>query len=120
MLSLAFLPLLLLGGLAGGWATVGHVGSAVLGACLVELLFSRFERNSWAWPSSAALSGLIVAFVLGPETPRRLTLAVGALATTSKYLFATHRWHAFNPAALALLVSIPLLADRSELVGCAG
>jgi Na+-translocating ferredoxin:NAD+ oxidoreductase RnfD subunit len=83
VLSLAFMPLLLLGGLAGGWATLGHVGSAVFGACLVDLLFSRIERHRWAWPSSAALSGLIVAFVLGPETPWARTLAIGALATTS-------------------------------------
>jgi Na+-translocating ferredoxin:NAD+ oxidoreductase RnfD subunit len=117
VLSLAFLPLLVVGGLAGGWATLGQVGSAVLGACLVDLLVSRIVRNRWTWPTSAALSGLIVAFVLGPETPWTRTLAIGALATASKYLFATRRWHAFNPAALALLVSIPLFGTGQSWWG---
>jgi Na+-translocating ferredoxin:NAD+ oxidoreductase RnfD subunit len=109
-LSLVFLPLLgLAGAAAGGWSVVApHVAAALLGAALAELLIVRVERGSLFWPSSALLSGLIVAFVLGPETPRLTTVAVGTLATASKYVLRTRRGQIFNPAGLALLAAIPL------------
>jgi Na+-translocating ferredoxin:NAD+ oxidoreductase RnfD subunit len=114
-LAAIFVPLLALAGTAAGWqAALPHVAAALLGACLVDLLVARIEADAWCWPTSALLSGLIVAFVLGPETPRAVTLAVGALATASKHALKTRRRHVFNPAALALLVSIPLFGtDQS-------
>jgi thiamine biosynthesis lipoprotein len=36
------------------------------------------------------------------------TAGVSFLATLGKHLFSTERWHIFNPAALALLVAVPL------------
>jgi Na+-transporting NADH:ubiquinone oxidoreductase subunit NqrB len=51
---------------------------------------------------------MIVAFVLGPETPHVMTAAVAILATLSKHLIAIDRKHIFNPAGLALLVSVPV------------
>jgi Na+-translocating ferredoxin:NAD+ oxidoreductase RnfD subunit len=107
-LTLAFLPLLLLGGLAEGWGVVPHVLSAVAGACLIELIATRLDRQAWHWPSSAMLSGLIVAFVLEPQQPWVVALAIGALANASRQILVTRRGHVFNPAALALLISIPL------------
>jgi Na+-translocating ferredoxin:NAD+ oxidoreductase RnfD subunit len=118
LLTVVFLPLLALGGATLGWTTVAaHVGSAVAGACLAELLALRVRHVAWRWPSSALLSGLIVAFVLGPETPWAVTLIVGALATFSKHLLRTRRGHIFNPAALALLLSIPLFATAQSWWG---
>jgi Na+-translocating ferredoxin:NAD+ oxidoreductase RnfD subunit len=109
LLTLLFVPLLLVAGEGHGWAAVlPHVASAVAGACLVDLLVSRFVRHTWFWPSGALLSGLIVAFVLGPETPWAATFTIGALATASKHVCEYRRVHVFNPAGLALLVSIPL------------
>jgi Na+-translocating ferredoxin:NAD+ oxidoreductase RnfD subunit len=89
----------------------------VAGACLMELLIVRFEGGRLGWPSSALLSGLIVAFVLGPETHWAITVCVGTLATISKHLLTTRRWHMFNPAALALLVSIPLFGTAQSWWG---
>jgi len=109
LLTLVFVPLLFLGGMANGWSVVlPHVLSAVAGACLIDLAAARIERRAWHWPSSAILSGLIVAFVLEPQQPWSATLAVGALANASRQMFVTRRGHIFNPAALALLVSIRL------------
>jgi Na+-translocating ferredoxin:NAD+ oxidoreductase RnfD subunit len=115
LLLLVFVPLLVLAARAAGWETaLRHVGIAVGAACLVELLALEQRKLPWRFPSSALLSGLIVAFVLGPETPPLITLIVGALATASKHLIATRRGHLFNPAALALLVSVPVFAtDQS-------
>jgi Na+-translocating ferredoxin:NAD+ oxidoreductase RnfD subunit len=114
-LLLAFAPLLLLGARAEGWqAALPHVLMAVAGACAVDLVALRIRRGAWGWPTSALLSGLIVGFVLGPETPPMVTFAVGVLASASKYLLATRRGHIFNPAALALWLSVVLAAtDQS-------
>jgi Na+-translocating ferredoxin:NAD+ oxidoreductase RnfD subunit len=117
-LSLAFIPLLLLGGIADGFSlVVPHVLAAVVGACAMELLIARLDRRALGIPSSALLSGLIVAFVLGTDTPAGVTACVAALATISKHLLATRRGHVFNPAALALLASIPLFATGQSWWG---
>jgi Na+-translocating ferredoxin:NAD+ oxidoreductase RnfD subunit len=104
-----FLGLFALGASAVGWSiALPHLLVAVLGASLTELAIKRWDRRPLAWPSSAILSGMIVGFVLGPTTPHVVTAAIGILATLGKHLFATDRWHMFNPAGLALLVSVPL------------
>src|SRR5919199_31289 len=82
----------------------------IVGACATELLAWLLLQRRPAWPTSALLSGAIVACVLAPETPLVVTAFVGVLATASKHLLATARGHIFNPAALALLLSIPLFA----------
>ncbi len=118
LLGAVFLPLLVLAGTAAGWgAALPHVAVALAGACLVELLVTWAGQGTWRWPSSALLSGLIVAFVLEPQTPWAVTFAVAGLATASKYLLATRRGHVFNPAALALLVSIPLFGTGQSWWG---
>jgi Na+-translocating ferredoxin:NAD+ oxidoreductase RnfD subunit len=113
-----FVGLFALGAAAVGWpAAVPHMLTAVLGASLTELAVWRFDGRRLGWPSSAILSGMIVGFVLGPATPWAVTAAVGILATLTKHLFATQRWHLFNPAALALLVSIPLFGTGQSWWG---
>jgi Na+-translocating ferredoxin:NAD+ oxidoreductase RnfD subunit len=113
-----FLVLFGLGGAAIGWsAALPHVLAAVLGASLTELVIARFDRRPLAWPSSAVLSGMIVGFVLDPFTPLAVTAVVGILATLSKHLLARKRWHAFNPAGLALLVSVPLFGTGQSWWG---
>jgi Na+-translocating ferredoxin:NAD+ oxidoreductase RnfD subunit len=90
---------------------------AVLGASLTELVARRFARRAAAFPSSAILSGMIVGFVLDPVTPLAVTAGVSILATLGKHLFATERWHIFNPAALALLVAVPLFGTGQSWWG---
>jgi Na+-translocating ferredoxin:NAD+ oxidoreductase RnfD subunit len=112
------LPLAALAAGAVGWqAAVPHLATAVIGACLVDLVAARMGRNGWRWPTSAFLSGLIVGFVLGPEQSWIITLAVGGLATASKYLVRTGRGHILNPAAVALLISVPLYGTTQSWWG---
>ena len=118
LLLLVFLPLLLVAGSAQGWpATLPHVAAAVAGAVAVDLLVAGLTLRPAFWPSGALLSGLIVAFVLGPETGWAATLLVGALATTSKHLLRWRRRQVFNPAAVALLVAVPLFATGQSWWG---
>jgi Na+-translocating ferredoxin:NAD+ oxidoreductase RnfD subunit len=113
-----FLVLFGVAAAGAGWQTVTpHVLLAVAGAMLSEWVVGCFDRRPWRWPSSAVLSGMIVAFVLGPATTWPQTVAIGILATLSKYLFATSRWHLFNPAALALAVSVPLFGTGQSWWG---
>ena len=101
-----------------GWSSaLPHMTAAVLGASITELLVQRFDRRPLRWPSSALLSGTIVGFVLSQATPWPVTAAVGILATVSKYFLRTARGHVFNPAALALLVSVPLFATGQSWWG---
>jgi Na+-translocating ferredoxin:NAD+ oxidoreductase RnfD subunit len=117
-LLIVFVALLGLAGTTAGWSiALPHLVAAVAGACLMELLIARFDGRHLGWPSSALLSGLIVAFVLDPVTLWPVTACVGMLATISKHLIATRRWHVFNPAALALLISIPLFATGQSWWG---
>jgi Na+-translocating ferredoxin:NAD+ oxidoreductase RnfD subunit len=113
-----FLGLFALGGNAVGWSIAApHMLVAVLGASLTELAVRRFDRGPLAFPSSAILSGMIVAFVLGPETPHAVTVAVGILATLSKHILTSDRWHIFNPAGLALLLSVPVFGTGQSWWG---
>ena len=117
-LAFIFLPLLIVAGTGLGWpAVLPHVAAAVAGACLVDLLIVAIGRGVWAWPTSAALSGLIVAFVLGLQEPVITTFFVGAIASLSKQLLRTRRGHLFNPAALALVVSVPLFGTGQSWWG---
>ena len=113
-----FILLFNLAATAQGWTIAApHMLAATLGAVLPELAIAGFGKRAHGWPSSALLSGMIVAFVLSPLTPLPVTAAVAILATLSKHILATRRWHVFNPAGLALLVSVPLFGTGQSWWG---
>lgn len=113
-----FLGVFALGAIAVGWSVATpHMLIAVVGSSLTELVIDRLDGRLSSWPSSAILSGMIVGFVLEPATPHLITAAVAVLATIGKHLFATDRWHIFNPAALALLISAPLFGTSQSWWG---
>ena len=117
-LTLVFLPLLYVAGTSVGWPLViPHVLAALAGACLLDVLINLITRRELIWPSSALISGVIVAFVLGPIEPHAVTFAVAALATVSKHLLKTRQSHIFNPAALALVLSVPLFGTGQSWWG---
>jgi len=109
-LLLGFLPLMLCGVALGGEAgpAAWHLLVAVAGAYLGDLLPGWAAGRPPRGSTSPLLSGLIVAFVLGVETPAAVTLAVAVLATASKFVLRTGRGHVFNPAGLALALAVPI------------
>jgi Na+-transporting NADH:ubiquinone oxidoreductase subunit NqrB len=120
-LTAVFGVLLGVAGTATGWSLVfPHMLAAVATACAVEVVANLILSRKPSWPSSALLSGMIVAFVLAPETPPLVTAWVAALATSSKYVLRTTHGHVFNPAALALLASIPLFSTGQSWWGAGG
>jgi Na+-translocating ferredoxin:NAD+ oxidoreductase RnfD subunit len=107
-LFLVFVPLLVVASATAGLGdTLPHVAAAVLAAVATDLVMSRLERDSWQWPSSALLTGLFVAFILAPIEPRLVTVAVSMFAIASKHILVLKKGHIFNPAALALVLSVP-------------
>jgi Na+-translocating ferredoxin:NAD+ oxidoreductase RnfD subunit len=104
----------------GGLAVLPHILVAVLAACAVDMLYTYWESRRWIVPTSALLSGLIVAFVLGPQEPWMVVLWVAGFASVSKHVFAGPREHFFNPAALALVLSVPLFGSGQSWWGALG
>jgi Na+-translocating ferredoxin:NAD+ oxidoreductase RnfD subunit len=120
-LTVVFAILFVVAGAATGWSVVlPHMLAAVVTACATDLIATALLGRRLAWPSSALLSGAIVGFVLAPDTPLLVTAWVAALATCSKYVLRTPRGHIFNPAALALVASIPLFATGQSWWGAGG
>jgi Na+-translocating ferredoxin:NAD+ oxidoreductase RnfD subunit len=112
--------LLLAAAFEGGLAVLPNVVVAALAACAVDVVYSYWESRRWIKPTSALLSGLIVAFVLGAQEPWMVVLWVAGFASVSKHVFANQREHFFNPAALALLLSVPIFSSGQSWWGALG
>ncbi len=120
-LSIVFVPLLVIAATGVGWdQAVPHLLFAVFAAAATEVVIVRRMNGVWIVPTSAILSGLIVAMVLGPDNAWLVTAAVGALATASKHFIRTSQGHIFNPAALALALSVPIFATDQSWWGAFG
>lgn len=79
----------------------------IVGICYgTNYLFSSMLRIP-ANTESSLITGLILFFVLSPVTNVKglpIFLLTGVIAMASKYLFAIHKRHLFNPAAIALVM----------------
>jgi Na+-translocating ferredoxin:NAD+ oxidoreductase RnfD subunit len=104
----------------GGLALAPHVIAAVGAACAVDVAYTFWETRRWIVPTSALLSGLIVAFVVGPQEPWLVLVWIGGFASVTKHVLANDREHFFNPAALALLVSGILFGTGQSWWGALG
>jgi enediyne biosynthesis protein E5 len=104
----------------GGLAPLANVCVAILAAFLVDMAYTYWERRRWINPTSALLSGMIVAFILGPQEPLQVVAWVAGFASVSKHVFATDREHVFNLAALALVGSVLLFSTGQSWWGALG
>lgn len=93
------------------------LGAAVAGAVAMELLLVRLWQGAWRFPSSALLSGLIVALVLSAQEPAPIAFAAGMIATDAKHLLRLGRTHVFNPAAVGLLLVYVLFGSGQSWWG---
>jgi Na+-translocating ferredoxin:NAD+ oxidoreductase RnfD subunit len=84
------------------------LAAAAMAAMLIDAPILRIRNGAWQFPSGALLTGFIVAMVLSPQEPWRVTAITSAVAIVSKYLFRTRTANIFNPAALALVVTFHL------------
>jgi Na+-translocating ferredoxin:NAD+ oxidoreductase RnfD subunit len=104
----------------GGFSVLPNVLVAAVAACAVDVAYTYWESRRWIVPTSALLSGAIVAFILGAQEPWIVVLWVAGFASVSKHVFANSREHIFNPAAFALLLSVPLFSSGQSWWGALG
>ncbi len=90
---------------------------AVCASTSIDVGLTWVARRVLIVPSSALLSGLIVALVLSPQAPWYLPVMAGAIAAGSKHLVRTPPFHLFNPAALALLACVGLFPSGQSWWG---
>lgn len=74
-------------------------------ACAFDLLWTYHQKKKWFVPSSAIISGLIIALVFDTALHPILALCAGLLAAMSKhFLRFGRRRHLINPAACAMVI----------------
>jgi enediyne biosynthesis protein E5 len=81
------------------------IAAAVGVAMLIDAPIIRMREGKWKFPDGALLTGLIVAMILSPHEPWRVTAITAAVGVVSKYLFRARKANVFNPAALALVAT---------------
>ncbi|WP_067622547.1 RnfABCDGE type electron transport complex subunit D [Alicyclobacillus acidiphilus] len=86
-------------------AALRNTIAAVASALVMDWIVSRFYFKKPRISDGGAVTGLIVAMVLGSLTAWYLTILTVAVALASKHLLKTKRKPIFNPAAVGLLVS---------------
>jgi Na+-translocating ferredoxin:NAD+ oxidoreductase RnfD subunit len=104
----------------GGLALVPQLLAAVTAACAVDVAYTYWETRRWIVPTSALLSGLIVAFILGPQEVWQVVAWVAGFASVAKHVFANRREHIFNPAAIALVASVIIFGTGQSWWGALG
>ncbi len=106
LLTLVLVALIGVAALHEGWARIAPgVLAASLTATLLDAPVLRWREGSWAFPTGALLTGLLVAMVLSPHEPWHVVAITTAVGVLSKYAVRTRSANVFNPAALALVAT---------------
>jgi hypothetical protein len=63
----------------GGFAVLPNVLVAIIAACALDVFLAYWTTRRLIAPTSALLSGLIVAFILGPQEPFEVQLSLADL-----------------------------------------
>jgi Na+-translocating ferredoxin:NAD+ oxidoreductase RnfD subunit len=91
-----------------------RVGLAILtasaAAITLDVAFERLRSRRWIVPDGAAITALLCALILAPQSAWYLPPAAGAIAIASKHLIRV-RWgkrriHVLNPAAAGLFATL--------------
>jgi Na+-translocating ferredoxin:NAD+ oxidoreductase RnfD subunit len=91
-----------------GPSVIAAVAAATLPVMAIDAAILRRTKGRWAFPSGAALTGLIVAMILNPHSPWYVVAVTSIVGVLSKYVARGHTANVFNPAALALVATFYL------------
>lgn len=113
----AYLAALLLVSAVGvrDWSLIARGVVIVALYSAADLLVTKRREGIWYLPSSAWISGLILALVLSPSARWWEVVAAPLLASASKHLLRFRRRHVFNPAATALVILGTVSPDRGAI-----
>lgn len=106
---LVLLGLVVIGSLGTSRPTWQVVLMSVLSASAVDIVAMLWKKGRWLFPSGAILTGMLIAMVLTRESNLAVVAVTAALAVVLKHVIRTSWSNVFNPAALALIVTAPLL-----------
>lgn len=96
--------LLLLGGWGvGNWTLLWRGLLIVALYTAADLALSKWREGKFIFPSSAWISGLIIALLLAPAASWAVVALAPVIASLGKHLIRYRRKHVFNPAASALV-----------------
>ena len=110
MVLLSLLPATIVGILVNGWNAFGIVALAVVSAVACEWVFNKIcHKPDTIWDGSAAVTGLLLALSLGPQTPLYIPVIGSVFAiVVCKGCFGGLGKNFINPALAArcfLLIS---------------
>ena len=99
--------LAVIGGFQQGFRNIiPQVALAVLTAVIFDMLLRYFSRKETVFPSSAFITGMIIALVLSPGIRWYVPVAASGVAILQKYIIRYRGRHIFNPANFGLLSAI--------------
>lgn len=93
--------------------TAVSVGAAVL----LDAAFCFMQKRKRIVPDGAAITGLIIALVLGTDVPWHVCLLTSTAAIMSKHILKIRKKPIFNPAAFGLLASLILFSSAQSWWG---
>ena len=94
-----------------------NTGVAMMTAILFDGIIFKLKSRKKLFSDGGAITGLIVALVLGSSTPWHIVAETTFIAIASKHLFRINKKPIFNPAALGLLVAIFLFSSLQSWWG---
>ena len=94
-----------------------NTGVAMITAILLDVIIFILQSRKKLFSDGGAITGLIIALVLGSSTPGHIIAGTTVIAIVSKHLFRINKKPIFNPAALGLLVSIFLFSSGQSWWG---
>lgn len=109
---------LLLNGIPAG--TLARPLLTIAGTLIFDRLLARWFRGPGGFPSSALVTGLLLALIVSPRSPWYLPLGIAAAAIGSKYFFRFRGRHVFNPAGFGLVATAFLVGPTASWWGVYG
>ncbi|AHV99651.1 RnfABCDGE type electron transport complex subunit D [Paenibacillus sabinae] len=96
-------------------------GAISVGVSIVlDILFSLIEKRKRILPDGAAVTGLIIALILGTTTSWPEVALTAAVAILSKHFLVYKKKPVFNPAAFGLLMSVIIFGTGQSWWGAFG
>jgi Na+-translocating ferredoxin:NAD+ oxidoreductase RnfD subunit len=93
---------------------------AVFVSVLVDIVCNIIKKRKWNMPDGAVITGLIISLILSTMTSFGIIAATAGIAILSKHLLVYKKKPIFNPAALGLLISVPIFQTGQSWWGAFG
>ena len=98
-----------------------QLGAVAVGTTLaLDIICCLIERRKRIFPDGAVITGLIIALIMSITSSWIAVAVTSAIAILSKHVLSHAKKPIFNPAAVGLLLSIPLFQAQQSWWGAFG